>query len=179
MTGKPQISSLPSKPDKEQPTKHDRCVEEMWQKCPLLYKECLGWRRGTVQGVYWDCGSGWDTALTMLSYKLEALNLLFFPKFRIRIVAQQIKEKFGTLRFYFTVADEAPFMYRFLAGLARSAGDWILNAFNFKMENRVLRPAFSEYLAREEKAQPKFTASNVKYCHNCNFTYSITDQHRY
>ena len=41
-----------------------------------------------------------------MSCKLEALNLIYYPKYKVRIQADQVKEKFGTLRFYFSVICE-------------------------------------------------------------------------
>lgn len=54
----------------------------------------------------WECGSGWFNVLHEVSCKLEALNLIYYPKYKVRIQANQVKEKFGTLRFYFSVICE-------------------------------------------------------------------------
>lgn len=48
----------------------------------------------------WCCGKGWDDVLEKLSYRLEALNLLSRDRWGVRIVADQVKEKYATLRFY-------------------------------------------------------------------------------
>ena len=50
-----------------------------------------------------ECGEGWKYSLTKLADQLEALNLTYWPKWHVRVQADQVKEKFGTLRFYYTV----------------------------------------------------------------------------
>lgn len=52
---------------------------------------------------YWECNIGWHNILKRLSCELEALNLMYYDKYKVRIQADQIKEKFGTLRFYYSV----------------------------------------------------------------------------
>jgi hypothetical protein len=51
----------------------------------------------------WECNSGWYDIIRKASCQLEALNILFYPKWKVRIEADQVKEKFGSLRFYFSV----------------------------------------------------------------------------
>ena len=50
-----------------------------------------------------ECGEGWYDALKKLSCGLEALNLLVYDKYKVRIQADQVKEKYGTLHFYYSV----------------------------------------------------------------------------
>jgi len=68
---------------------------------PHLYKDYGGSMRQTCMHWGFECGDGWFGLLKELSEKLEPLGT----------VASQVKEKFGTLRFYTTgdlveVADE-------------------------------------------------------------------------
>ena len=63
------------------------------KECCLLY--------GGAGSACWACGPGWDGPLEKLSYKLEALNVLLYDRWKVRVVTAQIKEKFGMLRFYF------------------------------------------------------------------------------
>lgn len=73
------------------------------EDCKMLYcnaklpahKTCMCW--------LWECGKGWHDELRKLSCKLEALNLLYYDKYKVRIQADQVKEKFGTLRFYYSI----------------------------------------------------------------------------
>lgn len=78
-------------------------AEDTMRMCKILYcqkdlpmtKTCMCWG--------WECGEGWHEILRRLSCELEALNLLYYDKYKVRIQADQVKEKFGTLRFYYSV----------------------------------------------------------------------------
>ena len=65
-----------------------------------IAKECSVLYDG-AESAYWACGPGWDDPLERLSYKLEALNVQLYDRWKVRVVVAQVKEKFGTLRFYF------------------------------------------------------------------------------
>ena len=65
-----------------------------------IAKECCLLYDG-AESACWACGPGWDGPLEKLSYKLEALNVQLFDRWKVRVIAAQVKEKFGTLRFYF------------------------------------------------------------------------------
>ena len=64
--------------------------KKLVEKYPNLYKNYGGDVRETC--MYWgfECGDGWYDLIDRLSAKLELLN----------VVASQVKEKFGELRFY-------------------------------------------------------------------------------
>ncbi len=55
--------------------------------------------------MYWriECPAGWYHILEQLCTVLEFYNIEFKDKYGIAIIAYQIKEKFGTLRFYYTI----------------------------------------------------------------------------
>jgi len=57
---------------------------------PNLYKDYGGNMRQTCMAWGFECGDGWFELLKELSEKLEPLG----------VVAAQVKEKFGGLRFY-------------------------------------------------------------------------------
>ena len=63
------------------------------QDCRILY--------GGADYACWECHSGCDDILERLSYKLEALNIQFYKKWKVKVIASQVKEKYATLRFYF------------------------------------------------------------------------------
>ena len=81
--------------------KHDPWKGFM-EQYPILYSRrslpmtqtCMCW------GI--DCGAGWKEPLTDLSVRLEALNVLC-RKYGVEILAEQVKQKYGTLRVYFNV----------------------------------------------------------------------------
>ena len=80
--------------------------EGFMEKYPILFQDrtkpitqsCMCW------GI--DCPEGWLDILTNLCNKLELLNNTVCKENKVKIVATQVKEKFGTLRFYF---DLTPF----------------------------------------------------------------------
>lgn len=69
--------------------------EKLQQRFPLLYRNMGKPDTGMVWGI--ACGNGWFDLLWRLSEDLEKLN----PA----LVASQVKEKFGTLRFYLKQSD--------------------------------------------------------------------------
>ena len=67
--------------------------ERIAKECSLLYDG--------AESAFWECRPGWSDPLERLSYKLEALNIQLYDRWKVRIVAEQIKQKYGTLRFYY------------------------------------------------------------------------------
>jgi hypothetical protein len=64
----------------------DKIIDEH----PNLYRKCK----------FWECEDGWNDIIDKLSDQLENLINKLNPEFREEIYAEQIKEKYGTLRFY-------------------------------------------------------------------------------
>ena len=75
-------------------TMHD-CKILYCQKDLPMTQSCMCWG--------WEIDDGWQKRVQELSYALETLNVLFYDKYKVRIQAEQVKEKFGTLHFYFSV----------------------------------------------------------------------------
>jgi hypothetical protein len=79
--------------------------EGFMSRFPILFQHrklsmqetCMCW------GI--ECPKGWWHILDQLCTVLEFHNLEFKDKYGIAIVADQVKEKFGTLRFYYTIRD--------------------------------------------------------------------------
>lgn len=67
---------------------------------PILYQQRYEDKKTTC--MYWgfECGDGWEPLIRRLSGKLEAWNNEYPDQ---AIIATQVKEKFGTLRFYYFV----------------------------------------------------------------------------
>lgn len=82
--------------------------ENALKDCKILY---CGTKKPPTKSLMcfgWECGNGWNREIADLSYRLEALNLIFYPRFRTRIEALQIKEKFGWFTGYFHVVVDPP-----------------------------------------------------------------------
>lgn len=86
-------------------TKEVSVAEETIQMCKILYcQKDLPMTKTLICICFgWECGQGWHEILKRLSCELEALNLLYYDKYKVRIQADQVKEKFGTLRFYYSI----------------------------------------------------------------------------
>ena len=78
--------------------------DEFMSRFPILFQNrkmdmtqtCMCW------GI--DCPIGWYHILEQLCTYLEFHNQQFSKEYGIAVVADQVKEKFGTLRFYFSIA---------------------------------------------------------------------------
>jgi hypothetical protein len=69
--------------------------------CPSLFE--------TVNGelnFYFECGDGWADLLVELCQKIQSRLNILDKDFAKDIVALQVKEKYGTLRFYLSYYDE-------------------------------------------------------------------------
>ena len=79
--------------------------EDFMSRFPILFQNrnksmqetCMCW------GI--EAPLGWYHILEQLCTVLEFHNMEFKDKYGIAIVADQVKEKFGTLRFYYTIRD--------------------------------------------------------------------------
>jgi hypothetical protein len=54
-----------------------------------------------------ECGDGWEPLIRKLSQEVEAIIVAMPEKERKKFRVKQVKEKFGTLRFYMGVAHDA------------------------------------------------------------------------
>ena len=79
--------------------------EDFMSRFPILFQHrnlsmqetCMCW------GI--ECPRGWYNILEQLCTVLEFHNMEFTKNHGIAIIADQVKEKFGTLRFYYTIRD--------------------------------------------------------------------------
>ena len=77
--------------------------EEFMSRFPILFQErskpmnetCMCW------GI--ECPRGWYHIIDQLCTVLEFYNIDIGKKYHLAIIAEQVKEKFGTLRFYFSI----------------------------------------------------------------------------
>lgn len=110
---------------------------EMMRGHPILYarrklpmtRTCMCW------GI--ECGDGWYAPLRDLSDQLEALNLNEGRKWGIAIRAEQVKEKYGMLCFYYAIE---PLPHPFLSLLAAPFTflSWLFDKRDFKCWRKEL-----------------------------------------
>lgn len=79
--------------------------EGFMSRFPILFQHRKLSMRETCMCWGIECPKGWWHILEQLCTVLEFHNLEFKDKYGIAIVADQVKEKFGTLRFYYTIRD--------------------------------------------------------------------------
>lgn len=79
-------------------------------RCKILYSDAALDMSQSCMCFGWECGFGWHETLENLSMRLEALNLTIGREYGVKIKAEQVKEKYGALRFYYSTAvDLTPF----------------------------------------------------------------------
>jgi hypothetical protein len=82
--------------------------EELCKKYPEIFKDRYADMRTTAMCWGFECGDGWyhiiDAACAQIENRAynNRLNNLKFPP----VIATQVKEKYGTLRLYYTGGDE-------------------------------------------------------------------------
>lgn len=115
--------------------------QQMIESCPMLYAQhklpmsetCMCW------GI--EAGKGWFAPLNKLSQRLERLNE-FYKKDRVVIQASQVKEKFGTLRFYYDIVClPTPFNQKIINGI-RSAVNFIKKHVKFEYKHIVDKESY-------------------------------------
>lgn len=100
---------------------HDNTIRE----CRTLYPN-------DHYGKAWSCGEGWYPTISRLSYRLEVLNILY-RRYNLRIVVDEVKEKFGTLRFYASVQPRIPLMYNFMERSICAVCEFIRKHVDFRL----------------------------------------------
>jgi len=73
---------------------------ELVRKYPMLYAQREGRMSETCMCWGFECDDGWYSLIDELSARLEGLNREIASGGGLPIEACQVKEKFGTLRFY-------------------------------------------------------------------------------
>lgn len=117
---------------------------EIFNLCPMLYSGRKLPPTESLMCFGFECGEGWLDLLEDLSIELEMLNNRIYPKYRCYIRACQVKEKFGTLRYYYDVITETPLIYRFLSIPYKYLSKFIYNHVNFNLKY-IDKPTNSKY----------------------------------
>lgn len=134
----------------------DRLVSQF----PILYKDRYGDMRNTAMCWGFSCGDGWYELLWNLSNELTDLD----KKDNVR--ADQVKEKFGTLRFYYTILN-VPLFDRFIWKL-----EWEL--FKRYLKSRAPRAwvkfrqkFYKTFSEKIDEIVYKYEAKSAKICERC------------
>jgi hypothetical protein len=127
------------------------------ERFPILFQDSKKSMRETCMCWGIECPIGWYHILEQLCTILEFYNIEFTKNHRIAIVADQVKEKFGTLRFYYTVREVSE------DGLAL---DWHDDELPADLENKVrIAKDYLEMLADQIIAEADNMTENT--CARC------------
>ena len=77
-------------------------TKRLWEVAPVLYSGRHLPITENLMPFGFECNDGWYRPIFNLSVKLEVLNVQL-EAFNVMIQALQVKEKFGTLHFYYSV----------------------------------------------------------------------------
>jgi len=82
--------------------------KQLCQKYPDIFKDRHGDMRETAMCWGFDCGDGWYNIIDNLcaTIKNREYNLKLNKKEFVPVVATQVKEKYGGLRFYYNGGDD-------------------------------------------------------------------------
>ena len=81
----------------------DATWDGFMDKYPILFQNSSKSMKETCMCWGIECPKGWWHILDQLCTVLEFHNMEFVKNYGVAVVADQVKEKFGTLRFYYDV----------------------------------------------------------------------------
>jgi len=86
--------------------------EALCQKYPKIFKHRNGSIKETCMAWGFECGDGWYDIIDILCHEIQhhidwkGKDLSEYERESLQVVADQVKEKYGTLRFYYSGGDE-------------------------------------------------------------------------
>jgi len=121
-----------------------------------------------------EAGVGWIEPLRKLSKILEDLNVTYWKTKKIRVQADQVKEKYGTLHFYYSIVKDPPFFIRLAQKLITKLVLFIQKHVNFKVKQVQLTPKTTEEV-RKAISLSEYRKELNSLCRPVNVTFEITD----
>lgn len=131
----------------------------------MLY--CMHDRPCTETCMCWglEINDAWLNAVDEMSKKLEALNYLFYHKFRVRIQMDQLKSKFATLHAYYSVISDPPaWMCLWRNAFQKLFGK--VARLDFKKTEVLDYDAYDEVVEKELATREEFEKER-EYCMHC------------
>ena len=96
--------------------------KEMSARFPKILRDMGGDPKSTCMAWGLECGNGWFGLLSSALEKIQFVcDLSTQAGTPVQLVASQIKEKFGTLRLYYSVEGTAPVVERVLEDIVSAA----------------------------------------------------------
>ena len=133
-------------------------TDTLFAAAPILYSGRKETIKTNLMPFGFMCGDGWFYPLMKLSWYLEAMNVEY-RRYRVFIKAVEVKEKFGTLRFYFDVYCGLPWHKRLWNWITRYRCIW-----GETHDQRVIRRVV-EHMA--EKLVDLCEQECLTYCEDC------------
>lgn len=90
---------------------NDKLENILVNTAPTLYKEYKMSEMDSCMAFGMECDDGWFFPLLEASKKLEEINNVI-KKYHHEIIATQVKEKYGELRFYYTIQHKKIFQIK-------------------------------------------------------------------
>ena len=108
---------------------------------------------------------GWIRIVDDMSKALEALNYMFYPKFRVRVQMDQVKSKFACLTCYYSVVSDPP---RWICAW-HDFSQWVfgkISKLDFRRIEVLDKDAYEEVVEKELATKEEFE-NEKKLCKNC------------
>lgn len=113
--------------------------QETVKDCPILFQMYSHSPKDTCMCWGWEFDRGWDDLVQTACRQLEMLNQEYYSKYRIRVQADQIKEKYGTLHFYYSVIQDPPKSIYWFGKTVNKIVDFIDRKVDFKFKEICLK----------------------------------------
>jgi hypothetical protein len=131
------------------------------EKYPKILKDFRGDPMSTCMAWGFECDDGWYKLLDECMEKLQYFcDLCFYKNGQVQVVADQIKEKYGDLRFYVSVYDADKIQDSIIDDIISEAERKSRNTCEVTGENGVLckRGGWFKTLCREEARKLGYVA---------------------
>lgn len=118
-----------------------------------------------------ECGDGWLNEIDILSENLEALNLMLYPTFNVRIQADQVKEKYGTLCFYYSTVIDPPWYIKLYEKCTKFIFNNWLSKLNYKLKTVIDKDGYYDIVEEKIDTQKEFEKQKQYYKKNTDITF--------
>lgn len=128
----------------------------------MLY--CMHKQPMTVTCMCWglEVPDSWLNHVDVLSKKLEAMNIMTYPKHRVRIQADQVKSKFSMLAYYYSVVADPP---RWVCSYEKGVSMLmrLIECLDFKLKKVLDQPEYDEVVEEHLEDGISFDDASKKY----------------
>lgn len=114
-----------------------------------------------------DVPDAWLPVVDRMSKSLEALNLLFYPRFRVRIQMDQVKDKWAQLTCYHSIAYDPPRWMCRWHDMFQYVFDKLARV-DYKFKTVVDQEAYDEVKEETIASREQFEEEKKKHEHCCN-----------